>query len=114
MSQDTTTEADAPKQSSHYVRIMLVVVIVLGVLLVAGAGVVISTVIKRVSNPDAIITKQGFGETTLHVPAGAQLLGVENGDTRLVLHLKDADGTFLILIDPRKGEETGRIRVRSQ
>ena len=102
---------DIPQLNSRYVRTLLVVVIGLGVLLVVGAIVVIGLVIKRFDNPETVPVEAGFGETEMSIPASGQLLGVENGDTRIIVKLKTEDGPLLILLDPRKGEETGRVRL---
>jgi len=96
---------------------MLTVVIGLGVLLVVGTAVVVGTIIKRASSTEtAVVTdmrdKAIAGQ--IAIPAGAVLQSVENGDTRIVLHLTDAEGTLLILLDPRHGFETGRVRLVSQ
>lgn len=121
MSQDTgnnaaaeTTLEEIPQPNSRYVRTLLVVVIGLGVLLVVGAIVVIGTVISRLNNPEDIPVKPGFGETEISIPAGAQLVGVENGDTRIIVKLKTNKGPLLILLDPRKGEEKGRVRLKPE
>ena len=84
------------------------------VLLVVGAAVVIGTVIKRLNNPETIPQKPGFGQSEISIPAGAELMGVENGDARIVLRLKDKDGPLLILLDPRKGTEKGRVRLNRE
>ena len=96
------------------VRVLLIVTIGLGVLLVVGAAVVIGTVIKRLNNPETIPQKPGFGQSEISIPAGAELMGVENGDARIVLRLKDEDGPLLILLDPRKGTEKGRVRLNRE
>ena len=76
--------------------------------------VVIGTVIKRLNDPESIPVKPGFGETEISMPAGAQLVGVENGDTRIIVKLKTPKGPVLILLDPRKGEEKGRVRLTTE
>ena len=121
MSQDTGNQAAAetsseeiPQPNSRYVRTLLVVVIGLGVLMVGGAIVVIGTVLSRLNNPETIPVKPGFGETEISIPAEAELVGVENGDARIVLRLKDNNGPLLILLDPRKGFEKGRVRLREE
>ena len=117
MSQDTgnpsvaeTSSEDIAAPNPRYVRILLVTVILLGVLLVGGATVVISTVIARLSTPEAPMARD-FELSEIAIPAGARLVGVENGATRIVLHLEDKDGSLLLLLDPRKGAETGRVRL---
>ena len=121
MSQDTGNQAAAetyseeiPQPNSRYVRTLLVVVIGLGVLMVGGAIVVIGTVLSRLNNSETIPVKPGFGETEISIPAGAELVGVENGDARIVLRLKYNKGPLLILLDPRKGLGNGRVRLREE
>ena len=121
MSQDTGNQAAAetsseemPQANSRYVKTLLVVVIGLGVLLVVGAVVVISTIISRISNPETVPRKTGFGQTEIAIPVDAELIDVENGATRIVLRLRDEKGPLLIMLDPRKGVETGRVRLQEQ
>jgi hypothetical protein len=109
---DTTSEAVPDGPSPRYVRGLLVVVIGLGLVLLGGAAIVVGTIIKRMNNPDAIPTKPGFGEVEISVPADGELMSVQNGDNRIILHLRDDQGNLLILLDPRKGEEKGRIRLQ--
>ena len=111
---ENASEEAIAQPSARYVRVLLIVVIGLGVLMVGGAAVVIGTVIKRVSNPEAVPVKPGFGETEISIPLDSQVIGVDNGDTRIIVKLQDGDGPLLILLDPRKGEEKGRIRLRPQ
>lgn len=108
------TSSDVPGPNPKTIRVLLVVTIGLGVLLVVGAAVVIGTVIKRLNNPETIPQKPGFGEVEISIPAEAELVGVENGDARIVLRLKDEKGPLLILLDPRKGEEKGRVRLQKE
>lgn len=103
-----------PGPNPRTVRVLLVVTIGLGVLLVIGAAVVIGTVIKRLNNPETIPQKPGFGEVEISIPVDAKLVRVDNGDARIVLRLQDQDGDFLILLDPRKGIEKGRIRLKQE
>ena len=112
---ETTSDvppSDIQGPNPKTVRVLLIVTIGLGVLLVVGAAVVIGTVIKRLNNPETIPQKPGFGQTEISIPAGAELVGVQNGDARIVLRLKDEDGPLLILLDPRKGTEKGRVRLK--
>ena len=111
-SQAETTSDVPPGPNPKTVRVLLIVTIGLGVLLVIGAAVVIGTVIKRLNNPESIPVKPGFGETEISIPADAKLLHVDNGDARIVLRLEDAQGPLLILLDPRKGLEKGRVRLQ--
>jgi hypothetical protein len=111
---ENASEEAIAQPSTRYVRVLLIVVIGLGVLMVGGAAVVIGTVIKRVSNPEAVPVKPGFGEIEISIPLDSQVIGVDNGDTRIIVKLQDEQGPLLILLDPRKGEEKGRIRLHPE
>ncbi len=110
---NTNAEAgEANRPSPLYVRTLLVVVIGLGVVLLVGATIVVGTIVKRINNPEAgAPVLSGFG--TQHIDIGtARLVDVENGDTRVILRLEDVDGSLLVFVDPRKGIETGRLRLK--
>ncbi len=111
---ETPSELDARAPSPRYVRVLLIVVIGLGLVLLAGAAVVVGTIIKRVNNPDNQPSKPGFGANDIAVPAQGKIVSIENGESRIIVHMRDAQGSLLILLDPRKGEEKGRIRLRPE
>ena len=97
---------------SRYVRTLLIVVITLGVILLSGVAVVVGTIIKRASSPESNVpVRPGFGETQIQLPAGSKIDDVIAADGRIVVLVHDARGNLLILLDPRRGEEQGRIRL---
>ena len=86
-------------------------VITLGVILVGGAAVVVGTIIKRVSDPESNVpVKPQFGKTQIQLPVGGEIDDIIAADGRIVVRVRDGRGTMLILLDPRRGEERGRIR----
>ena len=106
---ETEESADA---RSRYARALLIVVISLGVILVGGVAIVVGTIIKRVSDPESNASvRPGFGETQIQLPAGSEVDDIIAADGRIVVRVRDAGGTMLILLDPRRGEESGRIRL---
>lgn len=108
---DGETEESAGARS-RYVRTLLIVVITLGVILIGGVAVVVGTIIKRVSDPESNVpVRPGFGETQIQLPAGSEIDDIIAADGRIVVRVRDAGGTMLILLDPRRGEERGRIRL---
>ena len=108
---DGETEERAGARS-RYVRTLLIVVITLGVILVGGVAVVVGTIIKRVSDPESNVpVRPGFGETQIQLPAGSEIDDIIAADGRIIVRVRDAGGTMLILLDPRLGEERGRIRL---
>ncbi len=106
------------------VRALLITVIVLGVLLVGGLAVVVGTIIKRVTDdtpPPSVdsskgslsMTDTGF-ESVISVPEGAKLIATQTNDKQIVLHLRDDEGDFLLVVNVKTGQEIGRVRFEAQ
>ena len=121
--ENAETEIDLPERTGC-VRALLVTVIVLGILLVGGLAVVVGTIIKRVTddspppNPQTIngslsVTDTGF-ESIINIPKGSALMATEINDKKIVLHLRDAEGDFLLLVNMKTGQEIGRVRLQPQ
>jgi len=104
-----------PPGQAKYVKLLLVIVIVLGIILVSGLAVVIGTIIKRFNDPQAATRaaqrSAGFGEVSAQVPQNARLINIQATNKQLILHLQDKEGDFLLLLDMRTGAELGRIRL---
>lgn len=108
---DGETEEGAGARA-RYVRTLLIVVITLGVILLGGVAVVVGTIIKRVSDPESNVpVRPGFGETQIQLPAGSEIDDIYAADGRIIVRVRDAGGAMLIFVDPRRGEERGRIRL---
>ena len=87
-------------------------VITLCIILVGGLAVVVGTIIKRVSDPESNVPiRPSFGETQIQLPAGSEIDDIIAADGRIVVRMRDGRGTILILLDPRRGVERGRIRL---
>ena len=87
-------------------------VIVLGVLILAAAGVVAVTIYKRATNGLGAAggTSAGFGSKKLELPAGATLEDTTASGEHLVLRLRLADGSSrMVVIDLATGEPTGEL-----
>ena len=113
---DMTTRGDAtgdnagPPADDRTYRILKVVVIVLGVLIVLSFFIVFGTIIYRVSNfeprtPTAV-------ETTLPVPADAEVVDVGAGDGRILVTVRDASGIAIYVLDGRSYVVRAIIRPR--
>lgn len=101
-----------PPPHPKYVKSLLVIVIVLGIILIGGLAVVIGTIIKRFNDPQTAAHSQaGFGEVSAQVPQNARLINIQATNKQLILHLQDKEGDFLLLLDMRTGAELGRIRL---
>ena len=106
------------------VRALLITVILLGILLVGGLAVVVGTIIKRVTDdsphsiPETINGKISLSErgveSIINVPEGAALMGIEINDSKVILHLRDSKGDFLLMVNMKTGQEIGRVRLRAQ
>lgn len=98
-----------------------IVVIVMGVLIIAGMGVIGVTMVRRITaaSTDTVettattaateATVAGFGQVELAVPTGARLVDMDVDGDRLVLHLETADGPRILVIDLTTGKTVGAI-----
>lgn len=92
----------------------MAVVIGLGVLLIVGFGIVIGTIVYRASNMAAgnvSMPRGTFGELAVEVPADGSLIETTLDGDRLLLRVGASDGEQLIVVDLKRGLETGRIRL---
>jgi hypothetical protein len=104
-------------------RGLKILVVVMGILLVAGLAVVIGTIIGRVTKlaaPPPVAERplppplRPFGRTALTLPAGAKVLEMRGAGPRVVLRIERADGSqALLVIDPGTGTELGTIDLQS-
>jgi hypothetical protein len=96
-------------------RALKVLVVVLGVLLVAGFAVVVVTIMSRMGQraaPVAAARLAPFGNTTLTLPADSLIMEVQGAGDRILLRLDLADGTeMLLVLDAATGTELGRIKL---
>src|SRR5258708_11837119 len=103
-------------------RALKVLVVVMGVLLLAGVAVVIVTIMTRLAQHRAATAPAAmegrpvpFGTTTLALPAGARVIEMQSAGRRLALHLRHADGSeALLILDPDTGTEIGTIELKPQ
>ena len=87
-------------------RALKVLVIVMGVLIVAGTAVVIVTVAKRVSQAG----RTAPVAASLTLPAGCSVAEMTTIGDRLALRLEGAgDCRQILLVDPATGSITGHI-----
>lgn len=104
-------------------RALKVLVVVMGVLLVAGVAIVIITIMTRLTQHPAatapVATADGrptpFGTAALSLPAGARVIDMQSAGRRLALRLRRADGSEAILIvDPDTGTALGTIELKPE
>jgi hypothetical protein len=101
-----------PSSSQAYAPFWLkVLVVVMGLLIVAGFIVVASEIARRMSSasPSAAPSVAAFAER-IALPSGAQVISVTPASERLAVHVKAADGrSTLYIVDPRTGALLGTV-----
>jgi hypothetical protein len=89
-----------------------VLVIVMGLLIVAGVVVIAAEVARRMSNPNDSRSPAASASFTQRIalPSGAQVISMESVADRLVVHVKAADGqSSAYIVDPRSGALLGTV-----
>ena len=93
---------------------MKVLVIVMGVMLVAGVIVLVVAIAGRVSQKPTAIGTQPFAAAPIEIPPGARIEAMSAGPDRLVVDVLLGDGTRqLIVIDLATGQRRGTIPLRA-
>jgi Family of unknown function (DUF6476) len=101
-------------------RALKVLVVVMGVLLVAGFAVLVATIMSRMSQRSApavaVATRPAsFGTTTVTFPADSLVMETYGAGDRLVLRLELAGGgEMLVVLDAATGTELGRINLERE
>ena len=88
-----------------------VLVVVMGVLIIAGVAVVAVTVINRMSHGGGA----SFSAANLTLPKGCHLVGMVSAGNRLALRLGDTSECQVILfVDPESGQQVGSLALQTQ
>ena len=91
-------------------RALKVLTVVMGLLIVAGVAVVVTTIVRRGSAP-------GPGpvawQARLDEPAGSAVAGIAAAGPALALLLQGGGADRVVLIDPRTGGVAGRVTLGS-
>jgi len=94
---------------------LLATVIVLGVLFIVGFVVVVGTIIYRLTGDNdtiAAAAKPGFGPVQIAVEPGVTVRQIELHERRMAIHVTGgAGGDQIIFIDPKRGNELGRVTL---
>lgn len=94
-------------------------VIVLGLLIVAGVVLLIYGVSSKLGPRPAPTASAGtaggatasFGTVAVPLPGGAQVVQVLSAGERLVVRIATPDSTELVVLDPARGEIAGRFSL---
>jgi hypothetical protein len=93
-------------------RALKVVTVVMGVMIVAGTGVLIAVIAHRVASPAPNVTVAAGGPPfalALDEPAGTHIAGIVAVGDRLAVQLQGGGADRVVLVDPRSGAVAGRI-----
>ena len=88
-------------------RALLVLTVVMGVLIVAGVGVVAVTIMHRMGGASPHALAGGV----LDEPAGTHILGVTAYGDRLAIVLQGGGADRIALFDPVTGRTLGRVAL---
>lgn len=111
------TEAAAPMEPIPHPRmtVLKIAVVVMGVLLVAGFALVAITIVKRASNPEAAAARASagqFGVSDVRIAPGEAVKSFSMNESRIAVHVTGPGGDQIILVNPKTGQEIGRIHLR--
>lgn len=88
-------------------RALKILVVVMGVLIVAGTVTLVALVVQRAGGLSG-----GTGRLALALeqPAGTRIAGIAGVDQGLAVWVQRPDGTeSVLLVDPRRGRVTGEV-----
>ena len=96
-------------------RTLKILVVVMGVMLVAGVAILIVAVAGRVSPNRAVLaTLSPFAAPVIDLPQGARIEAMAVGPDRFVVDVVLADGTRqLLILDLVTGRRIGTIPLRT-
>jgi hypothetical protein len=83
-------------------------VIVMGVLIVAGTVGLVTVIVQRLNAGDAA---ERIGLQHLGQPAGTRILSVAGAEGRIAVLVSRPDGERVLLLDPRRGRVLGELRA---
>jgi len=87
-----------------------VLVIVMGLLIVAGFIVIASEIARRMSNPNAASAPTGTFTQRIALPSGARVVSMTTAGDRLVVHVENQGGAAAAyVVDPRTGALLGTV-----
>jgi len=88
-----------------------VLVIVMGLLIVAGFVVIAAEIARRMSTPNAVRSPAATSFTErIALPAGARVVSVTSAGDRVVVHVETPGGpASAYIVDPRNGALLGTV-----
>ena len=104
------------------VKFLLTAVVIMGVLIVLGLIVVVTTIIKRSGDTEELNLKpdmhqsyenrqrEPFGTLSLQMKRGVKILNTQVRQGELILHIRDSEGEALRFINLNTGHVLGEMR----
>jgi hypothetical protein len=87
-----------------------VLVIVMGLLIVAGFVVIAAEIARRMSTPNAGRPPTGTFSERIALPSGARVVSMTTAGDRLVVHVETQGGpSAAYIVDPRNGALLGTV-----
>ena len=87
-----------------------VLVIVMGLLIVAGFVVIAAEIARRMSNPNAARAPSATFSERIALPSGARVVSMTAAGDRLVVHVETTGGaSAAYMVDPRNGTLLGTV-----
>ena len=95
-------------------RALKILVVVMGVMILAGVAALVVVIAGRVSRGGAGKSAPPFAAAPIELPAGARIETISTGGDRLVIDLVLPDGNRrLVIIDIATGRTLGTIPLRT-
>ncbi len=95
-------------------RALKFVTIAMGVMILAGTGVLVAVIVHRVVTPASVgepVASAGALALALDEPPGTRIAGITAVGDRLAMQLQGGGGDRVVLIDPHSGVVAGRIAL---
>ncbi|MHA1545774.1 MAG: hypothetical protein ACTSUY_05055 [Alphaproteobacteria bacterium] len=113
MTNDTPQAAETQGPPARGLKLT---VIIMGVLLIIGFAVVLTTIVYRAATPgdeakSAIRTRGAFGVVEVSIPTGSQVVETDLRGERALVRLQGAGATELLVLDIKRGIVLGRFRL---
>tara|TARA_R110002110_G_C12970352_1_gene672505 strand:+ start:157 stop:540 length:384 start_codon:yes stop_codon:yes gene_type:complete len=117
MPEDTVPPADMEIPPAPRMLVLKIAVAVMGVLLVAGFGLVVATIVNRASNPSAVEARVigpggQFGINDVQITKGDVVRSVSLNEDRMSVLVSGVEGEEIIILNIKTGIELGRFRLR--
>ncbi|MFT8246547.1 DUF6476 family protein [Roseomonas sp. BN140053] len=96
-------------------RALKVLVVVMGVLIVAGTVTLVALIVQRMGGAVPVASRVEAPpvgvEASLGQPPGTRILGMAGAEGRIALWVSRPEGERVLLLDPRSGRLAGEVRL---